>query len=359
MDLSSKEFTLNFRGFEQDDPETVQRFTAFCEANFTLSPDTFGDARDRPDAVVLTHGDSPEALEALAMVLREIGARVDVSNDCKIEEGTALVGLSSQELYRLFGHAQEEFSTGGNGLACPYPPLGRTLYLLNRSDGVFDRRHIRAKNYRPNVTQKTLPQAPRKHQTLVAISVIVIALGMLVLITAALLVTRTQLLFDKQGERSLFWPRDHAEKTRSEAHQGAKSLSAHVRVGGFNVDLKVLASSRSLSISALTLTPDADSPMSDGSRIKRVVGDPTFLTESSSGEWSGRVQLSVFVDTNGEESYLTIPAKISVRMSTDSSVGRARIAVANDAMKGSSSEAPPSHVVDSLTTFAVSELAVS
>lgn len=359
MDLSSKEFTLNFRGFEQDDPDTVKRFTAFCEANFALSPDTFGDTPLCADGVVLTHGESPEALEALAKVLREIGARVDVSEDCRIEEHAALEGPSTQELHRLFGHQQENGAANQDGPSCPYPPLGRTLYLLNGSDHVLDRRRVRPKCHHPEGNQETRVDHPRRRATLVAISVISLAIGSLALIAAMLLIKRSPGLLDERGHRPSFQSREHAEKTRSDNPvkdgQSTKSLNANARINGFNLELKVLASGRSLSISALTMIPDAESRMSDGSMIKRIVGDPAFLAESYPGDWTGPLRLSVFIDTDGRESHLTIPARVSVKVNDDNSAGRAFIEITNDSIKEAANE-PSTRRSQAITRLADSPL---
>jgi hypothetical protein len=337
MDLSSKEFTLNFRGFEQDDPETVKRFTAFCEANFALSPETFEDTLPSSDAIVLTHGESPEALEALAKVLREIGARVEVSEEYRIDEGTSLGGPSTQELHRLFGHHHENNTKNVDGPSCPYPTLGRTLYLLNRPDGVLDRRRLRAKAPHSEHIQEARPRIARRHQTFFALSAASLVFGTLALIAASLLVKSQPPLLEDQGQRSVFTPREQTENTRNDISinnaPAAKTLSANARVSGFTVDLKVLVSSRSLSMSALTLVPIVEMGMRDGSTIQRIIGDPTFLTESSTGEWKGTVRLSVFVDLAGQKSHLTVPAQISVRMSNDNTSGRAVLEVTHDNME--------------------------
>jgi hypothetical protein len=101
--------------------------------------------------------------------------------------------------------------------------------------------------------------------------------------------------------------------------------------------------------------------MNDGSMIKKAVGDPTFLAQTAPGEWSGRVQLSVFVDTDGRESHLTIPARVSVKMRGDNTAGRAVIELTNDASKESLDEhgALSSLATARLTTLAVADLALS
>lgn len=341
MDLSSKEFTLNFRGFDNEDPEAVRRFTAFCEANFDLSPDTFCDGEARAHTVVLTHGESPEALEALAKVLREIGARVDVSEGARFEQRGTTAPPSPQELHRLFGHHRENGTKSDAAPSCPYPPLGRTLYLLTRTDGVFDRRRLRATAPQSVETKEPQPPIPRRSRSRVAVCVASLLVGTAALIGAGLLARSAQRNFvggfEERVPRSSFQARGQADFTRNEPRtpelQSTRSLTATGNVVGFNIDLKVVTSGRSLSISALTMVPTGDTRMSDGSTIKSVVGDPAFLTESSPGQWNGPVRLAVFAQRAGEEAHSTILAQVSVTVNNGDSTGRARIEIPHDVEK--------------------------
>ena len=364
MDLSSKEFTLNFRGFEQDDPETVKRFTAFCEANFALDPEIFFDTKEDTDTVVLTHGESPEALEALANVLREIGARVEVSQECRFVENAQFSGPSTQDLHRLFEPHNEEGVNTSDGPSCPYPPLGRTLYLLTQSDGVFDRRRLRAKTFRSNAPQEPEVRTTRQHHTLLVVSAVFLCTGIIALVAATTLLKRSSPTREGDQRASLL-SREPSERTRVELPvreaQSARTLSANTPANGFSVEVKVLASSSSLSLSGLTLMPNDQSRMNDGSMIKKAVGDPTFLVETAPGEWSGRVQLSVFVDTNGRESHLTIPARVLVKMRSDNTAASAVMELTSDASKESLDEngAFGSLATARLTTLSVADLALS
>lgn len=364
MDLSSKEFTLNFRGFEQDDPETVKRFTAFCEANFALDPEIFSDTKEDTDTVVLTHGESSEALEALATVLREIGARVEVSRECRFVENAQFGGPSTQELHRLFEPHNDEGVNDTDGPSCPYPPLGRTLYLLTQSDGVFDRRRLRPKTFRSDAPQEPGIRTTRRRSPLLVVSGILLCIGILALVAATALV-KGYLPTLGGDQRSSLLSREVNERTRGDLPvreaQATRTLSASARVQGFSVDVKVLASSSSLSLSGLTLIPNDRTRMNDGSMITKAVGDPTFLAQTVPGEWSGRVQLSVFVDMDGRESHITIPAWMSVKMSSDNTTGRAVIAITNDPSKESLDQNGGfgSLATARLASVAVSDLALS
>jgi hypothetical protein len=152
---------------------------------------------------------------------------------------------------------------------------------------------------------------------------------MLALSAAALLVTKAQRAQDERFQRPLFQVREQSEGTRSDITardaSPSRSLSANVNASGFNVELKVVSSVRSLSISALTMLPNRELRMKDGSKIKSLAGDPTFLIESSPGEWTGTVLLSVFVDSHGQESHITIPSRVSVFVTKDNGSARAVI----------------------------------
>ena len=339
MDLSSKDFSLNFRGFEHDDPETVKRFTAFCRANFPLSADTFGGTGTYSDTVVLAHGESHEELEALAKVLREIGARVDVSKKDEGGNSTPFTAPSTQELHRLFGHHQE-----GEGIegapSYPYPPLGRTLYVFTNSDEVFDRRRLRHKGTRIAEAQPQAPSESRKGNSLLVLSIVSMTIGFVALAAAALLLKRYPTSPDVRTERNFGQSRSLNEPMTSagSAQSGARArtLSANGSVGGFTIDIKVLASEKALSISSLALSPITQPSTNEARAVKRIVGDPTFLSEGSPGEWRGSVLLSVFVNENGQESHVTIPAEVTVKIDKEHAVGSAMIEVKSSASGGAS-----------------------
>lgn len=328
MDLSSKDFSLNFHGFEHDDPETVKRFTAFCRANFPLSPDTFGGSGSHSDTVVLAHGESHEELEALAKVLREIGARVDVSKKDERGNSTPFTAPTTQELHRLFGHHQEEGGIEG-APSCPYPPLGRTLYVFTNSDEVFDRRRLRSKGTRIAEAQPQLTSESRKGTPLLALSIVSLTIGLVALAAAALLLKRYPSSPDVRTERNFGQSRSSNEPMTSEgvSPRGARTLIANGITDGFMIEIKVLASENALSISSLTLSPIAQPSRNEARTIKRIVGDPTFLSEGTSGEWRGSVLLSAFVDENGQESHRTIPAEVVVKIDKEHAAGSAMIEV--------------------------------
>ena len=343
MDVSSKDFALNFRGFEQSDPETVKRFIAFCEANFAVSPDLFMPSRTNPLTVVLAQGESSEELEALAKVLREIGARVDVSEKCHIEEGATIQGPSTQDLHRFFEHHQEE---GRNEAFQRYPTLGRSLYLLTQSEGVFDRRQLRSGR---ETRQETPPSPLRWKNSLAIPGLISLLVGMIALVALVSFDTRApSSASDKRGHSSSFPSRAQTEFTRSDVtlKDGTppKTLSANATLSGFNVTLKVLASPGTLSISSLTVTPLSEGALRDGTVLRRALGEPTFLSESSSGDWKGSILLSVFLEKYGQEFHVTVPARVTARVNTDLTEGRAFIEIDDAQAPGSSNAFTARHV---------------
>lgn len=365
MDLSSKDYSLNFRGFEQNDPETVQRFTAFCEANFALSPEVFHPTQEHPLEVVLAQGESSEELEALARVLREIGARVDVSQSSHIEGGLPFDPPSTQDLHRLFRQHNDDGSNNASAPSCPYPPLGRTLYLLTQSDGTFDRRRIRSNQYGGDSPQQTPRSTLTGNRALLVLSVTSLCVGLLALLAVAFLVAKTPVLSSHERVyRSSVSSRIQSEQLKGEARMpegtSPKTLRAHSRLGDFNVELKVLASPGALSVSSLAFTPLARTLMTDGAIVKRAVGDPTFLAESSPGTWKGPLIISIFVDKDGAESHFTIPALVTVSVNSDHTLGRAFVEI-RDEVSGSSSTATTQapEMADRLRALVVTDLSLS
>lgn len=329
MDLSSKDFSLNFRGFEHDDPETVQRFTAFCEANFALSPETVRSLQQSPETVVLTHGGSIEELEALAKVLREIGAVVDVSSDPSGDISALVGGPSSQELHRLFGGGSPS-ENDDKPTFCPYPPpLGRSLYLLSSSGSVVDRKALRQRalqNSPEPLASTTEPAA--KSRSLVTTTCLAIVVGMIALAVAASLVKRDSLLVRSSNDRN-FQEHSRAEILRKEQQRvesgPARTLSASATVDGFDVELKVLASNTAVSISSLMFNPTDSATQATRSGVRRIIGEPVFLTEASPGTWVGSIILSVSVEENGTTAHVSAPASITVRFDAHQAEGRVSI----------------------------------
>jgi hypothetical protein len=334
MDLSSKDFTLNFRGFEHDDPETVKKFTAFCEANFALSPEQVNLLGSNPNTIVLTHGGSLDELEALAKVLREIGALVEVSKDHEGELPSLLGAPSTQELHRLFGSRQGS-SNDDAAPSCPYPPpLGRSLYLFSNSDAVVDRRALRRKMNSVAISTDTKKTTLRSsHRALLIFSALTLGLGVAALVVAAVLLKRGAVNHNRAN--ATFSQSRFAEDARigTTAQEDAppRTLISTINTQDLGVELKVVASTKAVSVNSLTLTPQGDPRPQDGITIKRIVGDPTFLSEISPGQWQGTVLLSIFMEDGGIPSHFTTPAEIEVRVNGDRSVARASIRTGSSA----------------------------
>lgn len=330
MDVSSKDFSLNFRGFEHDDPETVQRFTAFCAANFALSPEKVDLLKSSPDTIVLAHGGSLEELEALAKVLREIGAVVDVSPEASVDLASLVGGPSTQELHRLFGEHSESSNDDAPNF-CPYPPpLGRSLYLFSRSDSFIDRRALRLRERRErSLEEPVASHSPLRHGPLLVVTCFALLVGVSALLLAALLIrkpensrqgsleSRTQGIVAPEGNR-----RDGAslQESQTRAMLGSKVVS------GIAVDLKILASPKAVSVSSLSLAP-APRPSPTNLIIKRIEGEPAFLSETSPGEWQGAIILSVSFEEDGKSAHFTMPASIVVTFDSNHETGRAVLTV--------------------------------
>lgn len=332
MDVSSKDFSLNFRGFEHDDPETVQRFTAFCEANFALSPETVDLLRTSPETIVLTHGGSVEELEALAKVLREIGAVVDVSSDSSHDIPSLIGGPSTQELHRLFG-GQSAIDNDDTPTSCPYPPpLGRSLYLLSNSDAIVDRRALRQR-----ARQSAMPtphtEPPSTHRSLVTLSGFALAMGIVALLAAGMLLRKYGSLNPPSGALSVqgIQRTDTVRREVPKLEAGpARTLTGLTSSDGFTVELKVIASPSAVSISSLTFTSDDRTAPKNTLAVRRIIGEPAFLSQPSPGTWTGSIILSVFVEENGVSSHFSVPASVTVLVDANQTDARASIEVANN-----------------------------
>jgi hypothetical protein len=342
MDLSSKDFSLNFRGFEHDDPETVQRFTAFCEANFALSPETVRLLQHSPETIVLTHGGSVEELEALAKVLREIGAVVDVSADPSHDIPSLVGGPSTQELHRLFGKRTPGENDDTPNF-CPYPPpLGRSLYLLSKSDGFVDRRSLRQRALQNATDHPISSHAPpvKRNRTLLAVSCATLLAGVMALATAGYWIKSKGVSGASPNERAFLGQHraDSLHRDPTKVALGpARTLTAAAVVNGFNVELKVLASQAAVSVSSLVFTPTDSAIPGIGATVRRIVGEPVFLTEASPGTWVGSIILSVSVEENGTTAHVAVPASITVMFDLNQAEGR----VAIESGHNTHAESPP------------------
>jgi hypothetical protein len=328
MDVSSKDFSLNFRGFEHNDPETVERFTTFCAANFALSPEQVTLLKSTPNTIVLTQGGSIDELEALAKVLREIGALVDVSADTAGDLPSLLGTPSTQELHRLFG-ARTDASTDASAPSCPYPPpLGRSLYLLTNSDAVVDRRTLRRKLRKETVVphdSKRSLLAP--HRTLLIVTALTIGVGVAALTAAAVLLKKES--HSDTGTTSVLSHTRTGAGTRinatSQEDAPPRTLTSTTNANGLGIELKITTSGDSVSVSSLTFLPKTSVTSARGVAVKRIEGDPTFLSQRAPGTWGGTVLLSIFLEGAGAPSHFTTPAEVEIRVNDDRSLAQASI----------------------------------
>lgn len=323
MDVSGKDFSLTFRGFEHNDPETVERFTAFCEANFALSPETVRLIHNSPDTIVLTHGGSVEELEALAKVLREIGAVVDVSADTPHDIPSLVGGPSTQELHRLFG-GQSASENDDTPNSCPYPPpLGRSLYLLSNSEAFVDRRALRQRARQTSArAPEAITQPTRGNSPIITFSWLAVVVGLMVVVSAMALMRKEGLLAgaNRAPSTTIAQRADAARRDPPRVESSpARTLQGSLSHDRFLVEMKALASASAVSISSLTFTPTGRDSAPNGILIRRIVGEPTFLKEPTPGTWLGPIVLSVFIERNGESSHFTVPATISVQVSSSGS----------------------------------------
>ena len=332
MDLGSRDYSLNFRGFEHNDPERVQRFKAFCEANFSLSPDRAHSILSSSATTVLTHSGSLEELEALAKVLREIGALVDVSEP-ESDDSLATHHLpSTQELHRLFGRDREEALHEGHPVVAlvdskPNRKLRSTLDLLTVNVDVRAQR----KALRGKTTTSTTQQLPRPKSSRGTFFAIGGALVGLTLAGAAAVMLRGPSSQGVIETPSVFGmpQRPVRQALPLLGNTGpVKNLITRTTVRGVSVEAKVLVSAKSLSISSLAISAVGTSSetqtfirsISDGATFRRAEAEPSFLKEIEPGVWQGDVIVSIFSDGSGEGSRLSRTYQATIRL-TGENVG--------------------------------------
>lgn len=331
MDLGSRDYSLNFRGFEHNDPERVQRFKAFCEANFSLSPDRAHSILSSSATTVLTHSGSLEELEALAKVLREIGALVDVSEPDQAELLASGHLPSTQELHRLFARDREQALQEEEAVVAyvetkPNRKLRSTLDLLTVNIDVREQRKTIWDKSSSAKTQPTLQSIQSRTKLLVT------GLSCLTLLGIGV---AGALYASSSSSRVIETPPVFGVAQRP-ARQAiplvpdsgpVRNLSARTNLKGVSIETKVLVSAKSLSISSLAIsslgsTTGAQSflhSITDNATFRRAEGEPAFLTEVEPHIWQGDVIVSIFSDSNGDVSRISRTYQATVRLTGEQS----------------------------------------
>jgi hypothetical protein len=296
MELTTRDFSLNFRGFEHEDPETMQRFRDFCEANFDLLPEQTLQLAGPEKTVVLTHSNSPEELEALAKVLREIGALVEVAEESAPSSLEYTPLPSTQDLHRLF-RQDTNVPILNDRHRSAVSPIGSSLYLLNpKAAASIEHAEMfrRRKRTRDGATAQS---SNRLGVKTVAVSLLIGGM----IIAAALSLQNPQGSAHKQSWNSPVSAAPPVLTATTEIkHDASKPLAGASEVAGYSVELKALVSSTAASIRSFTVTPVATK---EGivQTLKRVEGDPTFLKEISNGVWEGVLTFYVTESREGRD----------------------------------------------------------
>ncbi len=309
MELITRDFSLNFRGFEHQDPETVQRFRAFCEANFDLLPEEALQLSAPKKTIVLTHSSSPEELEALAKVLREIGALVEVAEESAPSSLEYSPLPSTQDLHRLF---RQDVDTPilYDRHRSKVSPIGSTIYLLNpKAAASAEHAEVFRRRKKAEVTTAA-PSGKRLGVKTLAVSLLV---GGMILGAAF----SRQYLQNSQDKQNWTAPVSAAPPvltaTTEIKHDAFKPLTGVSEIGGYSVELKALISSTAASIRSFNVAPSA---LKQGTvqTLKRIEGDPTFLKEVSSGVWEGVLTFYATESREGQEVRSQRQAKIVIAL---------------------------------------------
>jgi hypothetical protein len=334
MDLGSRDYSLNFRGFEHNDPERVQRFKAFCEANFSLSPDKAHSILSSSATTVLTHSGSLEELEALAKVLREIGALVDVSEpDAELSFGSPHLP-STQDLHRLFAREREQTLQDIENIdtiepdthVSPNPKQRSTLYLLTADIDIAAQR----KALRDKASIKTVQQSsPRPHAKGRRPALALSLTGCVVVGVSALFALSR--FSPNVVDAPPVFGIAHRHTTQGTPlltnAEPARNLSGSTKVRGVSIEAKILIGPKSLSLSSLAIATNSSDrgaqsfiqSISDNAIFRRAEGEPAFLSENERGVWTGDVTVSLFTDTNGEIARQSRTYQATVRLNGERS----------------------------------------
>jgi hypothetical protein len=305
MELNSRDFSLNFRGFEHQDADRIERFRAFCEANFGLPPEDSRNLATPNHTFVLTHGSSPQELEALAEVLREIGARVEVEEDTS-GLSKQLGAPSTQELHRLFGPESEEAALR-EGRACRFSPVGSSLYLINPSasssgESEILQRRAQRRSARDARSINTFVKASSLGFALLTISVL--ALGVLYLKFRG----GSPLSLTPQAKQLLALSANRTSTLPIQTDP-SRAVSGRTHENGYSVELKGLLSGGAVSVRSFEAQKESPS-----NGIRRLEGEPIFLSEAMPGVWEGSMPVYAIADSEGTEQRQRLQSNVTIRI---------------------------------------------
>lgn len=312
MDVITRDFSLNFRGFEHEDPETVRRFCAFCEANFDLLPEQAERLATKDETIVLTHSNSPEELEALAKVLREIGARVEVSADGADGMFDYEPLPTTQELHRLF-QPESETADPTARRATRIAPIGSSLYLVNPSLASTEHAEILRRRKRPTLDAGSAHVGRRVSGVLTGVALVLVGATIGAIVGALAFHQRESTPeWSKAPQSMLAAPAaSHARKPDT-----SKTLAGSVEASGYRVEVKATIGSSTASIRSFI--GDVVAPLdTDSVAPRHFEGDPAFLEKSAEGEWSGTLTFYTFQRENGEEVRTQRQARVKLIASRD------------------------------------------
>lgn len=305
MELNSRDFSLNFRGFEHQDAERIERFRAFCEANFGLPPEDSRNLATPNHTFVLTHSSSPQELEALAQVLREIGARVEVAEETSAASEQTILP-STQELHRLFGPQSEEAALR-EGRACKFSPVGSSLYLLNPSASTQPEAEI--------IQRRALRRASREASSFRPVATAAILGGGLLLFVSLTSVVFYMVL---RGDPSLTLPQKGRALVVTSASnipslpiqtEPSRSVSGRTNENGFAIELKGLLGGSAVSVSSFKAHKEGTP-----TGIRRLEAEPVFLNQSMPGVWEGSMPMYATVESQGIEQQQRLQSAITIRI---------------------------------------------
>jgi len=257
LEVGSGDFSISVRGFQNDDPATAERVRAFCKANFGLSAETTDPLTSHSDTIVLTLPASEDELRALAKVLREIGALVEISRGELSPRTSSLPHHGSvADIQRIFrsGHDSQR-SSGDFAREFSDPPRLTPEFGPFRHDATLRKRRSQAKNARaPRLAPSHISRSTRQLTPYVSFRALIISLSVVCAATIGALTMRHSPTIHERTSLSgvMEPPTRRAELPLPESM--TNTLHGTLSTEALSIEMRALISNSTVSISSLTIT---------------------------------------------------------------------------------------------------------
>lgn len=321
LEVGTGDLSLSVRGLEQKDPQTVERFRAFCQSNFGLSQEVTDSLGATSDTIVLSIGASEEELRALAKVMSEIGALVEISRGTPSHDFNRSTlthtnaRRSNARVTRLFTLSTEQGSHGdSNSTLDPAEVLlsSPTTLRLHHDITLRNRRSLRTATRAIAEREPSLKQPPYRLRRRVMIGLC----ALLCTFAALSLFIHSYLTSESLASLPRFSmvQTDQGLAPRLPPPSFSQTLHGSLLSRWSALSLEVLISKTTVSVSSLVLAIERE-----GLPSLKAQAEPLFLAERAPGIWIGELLLSVVKDGNKIENATVQRLPITVSISNDGS----------------------------------------